>query len=299
MTGQRSEHQADLPLAGGALLISLSPILVKAVSLSGVGPTAIGFWRTGIGALSLGLLGLWLPGIYALPASGYFWSMLAGVAFTADLYCWHKSILVTGAGMATILGNTQVFASALISYAVFKEKLTIRFFIAAVAGLVGVALLTGAFSARMQLTPQFLWGVSLGLLTGIAYALYITALKLAARKLTTPAKTGSLPIIFISSIVTAILLLTLSQIEQEQSLPHGVVIWGMLIALGLIVQVLGWWLITNSLPKVATNRASLLLLLQPTAAVIMGSLFFQERLDTVQLIGAVLTIGSIYFGSRR
>jgi drug/metabolite transporter (DMT)-like permease len=299
MTTKLSDSHADLPLATGALLISLSPIFVKAVSLAGVGPTAIGFWRTSIGAVVLLLVGFWMSGIFKITRAGLGWSVFAGCAFAADLYCWHKSILITGAGMATILGNTQVFASAVISFFVFREKLTLRFFLAALAGLIGVALLTGAFSEGINLTTQYLWGVTLGLLTGIAYAVYITGLKLAARTMPAVSKAGSLPIIFYSSIVTSIILALLAVFGKEVMQPPTIVEWGLLIALGVIVQVLGWWLITNSLPRVSTNRASLLLLLQPTAAVVMGSFFFAEMLDSMQIAGAVLTLASIYFGSRK
>lgn len=299
MTSTHADSHADLPLATGALLISLSPIFVKAVSLAGVGPTAIGFWRTSIGAIVLLLVGFWMSGIYRISRAGFGWSVFAGCAFAADLYCWHKSILITGAGMATILGNTQVFASAIISFFVFKERLTLRFFLSALAGLVGVALLTGAFSDGISLTASYLWGVSLGLLTGIAYAVYITGLKLAARTMPSDSKAGSLPIIFYSSIVTSLILLALAFVGNEVMKPPTLIEWGLLIALGLVVQVLGWWLITNSLPRVSTNRASLLLLLQPTAAVVMGSIFFSEQLDGIQIAGAVLTLASIYFGSRK
>ena len=90
----------------GATLISLSPIWVKLVSVS---PTASGFYRVVIGGGALALyllvtrrrLGFSRRSIAILTLSAVFLAM--------DLWFWHRSIGYVGPGLATLLGNFQVF----------------------------------------------------------------------------------------------------------------------------------------------------------------------------------------------
>ena len=47
---------------------------------------------------------------------------LAGAFFAADLILWHYSIEYVGAGLATVLGNTQVVLVGLLAWALFRER---------------------------------------------------------------------------------------------------------------------------------------------------------------------------------
>ena len=70
--------------------------------------------------------------------------------------------------MATILGNTQVFWSALVGVLFLRESLSLRFVGATVVAFVGVVLLVG-FGSQVELSPRYLLGVAMGLCTGVAY----------------------------------------------------------------------------------------------------------------------------------
>lgn len=290
------ESRALLLLATGAVIISLSPIFVKTIPANDPGPTAIGFWRTAIGAAGFLLAALFTGRSLTLPQPALFWAIGAGLFFAADLFCWHRAILYVGAGMATILGNTQVFGSAILSYLLFRERLTIRFFVAASLGLVAVALLVGLLSREVVFGPAYLTGIIFGLVTGIAYAGFIVSLKMAGRLLDKP---DTMVVMTYGSMATAACLGIVNLLEGETFLPGDPVSWLPLAGLGIVVHVVGWWLISDSLRLVQTNRASLLLLLQPTLATIMGALLFQEQLAGLQILGAALTLVAIYYGSVR
>ena len=122
-------------LAGGATMISFAPIFVKMIGLGTMGLTAIGFWRCLFGALTLALIALVSRKRLLLPKRQMLWALAAGAAFCIDLYVWHRSIAYAGAGMATILGNTQVFATSVLSIFIFKERLTLRFILAAISAM--------------------------------------------------------------------------------------------------------------------------------------------------------------------
>jgi len=284
-----------LTLSAGAALISLAPILVKAASLRGVGPTAIAMWRCAFGALLL--LGAAavarLP--LRLPRAVAVLMLAAGLAFAIDLWIWHRAILLVGAGMATILANTQVFVTAILCALFFGERLTARFLVAATSGMAGVALLVGVGS-DVEFSAGYLRGVVYGLGTGFAYATFLVLLLAAGRR----AREGSalVRICWFSAFAAAFLLAALGG-EQERVLAPDWIAWLLLLALALIAQSFGWWVISTSLIRVRGAVAALVLLLQPVLATVWGALLFGERLEPLQSLGALVTLAAVYAGSRK
>ena len=53
-------------------------------------------------------------------------AIIAGLFFAADLVAWHYAIQMVGAGLATVLGNTQVVFVAIAAWLFFGERLTAR-----------------------------------------------------------------------------------------------------------------------------------------------------------------------------
>jgi drug/metabolite transporter (DMT)-like permease len=280
----------------GALCISFAAIFVKAIGSGRLGPSAIGFWRMLLGSAFMFIWTIVEGKRIVLPKRIYFWSVLAGFAFFCDLWTWHRSIFMTGAGMATILGNTQVFGSAILGYFAFKEKLTLKFFVAAIVGFVGIVLLIGVGSKDIQLTEHYLMGVFFGLLTGICYASYISLVKKASHE---HVQVGTLALMAWTALFCAIFLGLSGLIEGEAMLPPDATSWLLLLGLGLVPQAIGWKVISSSLPHIDAHRAGLALLLQPTMATVWGFMFFSEILGPLQLLGAAVTLTAIYFGSIR
>lgn len=282
-----------LLLAVGASLISFAPIFVKMIGLGTMGLTAIGFWRCLFGAITLALIGVSSGKRLRLSRRQMFWALLAGLAFCADLFVWHRSIAYAGAGMATILGNTQVFATSVLSIFIFKEKLTVRFVIAAVSAMGGVVLLVG-IGGDVAFTQRYIWGVAFGLATGLAYASYIICLKQGSSH---GEQFDVAAFMTWASFFSAIFLGIASLFETEPFLPPDWYTLGVVVALGVVAQALGWLINLRALRLVAASAAGLVLLLQPILATVWGFLFFAENLQLLQLLGAAITLASIYVGS--
>jgi drug/metabolite transporter (DMT)-like permease len=290
----KSQSRAFAPLTFGAVCISFAPIFVKLIAQASLGPTSIAFWRCLFGACILFAWAVLAGKRISLPWPMLRWTILAGFLFCCDLFVWHRSILFVGAGMATILGNTQVFATAVLSFLFFKEHLSAKFFVAAVSGIVGVALLVG-IGSDFEFTSDYNWGVFFGLATGIFYAHYIIVLKIAGRREDT--FPGFLTLMAWVSLFSALFLGVISAAtEAHEFLPPDLFSWFILISLALVAQSVGWWAISSSLPKIETHKGGLALLLQPVLATAWGALFFAEYLTIVQLTGAVITLLSIYVG---
>ena len=294
-----SQQKAINPLAllvFGAVCISFAPIFVKWIGEARMGPTPMAFWRTFFGAVTLILIALLRGDSLRLPARLYKFAAMAGFVFFLDLFVWHRSVLFAGAGMSTILGNTQVFASALLSWLLFKERLSLRFFIAAVSGIVGVVLLVGVFAEDIAFTPRYLHGITFGLTTGLCYASYIISLKAAGHREKIP---HVVPFMAWVSMTSAFFLGAASLIEGGPVLPPDTSSWLLLISLGVLAQAIGWWAITTGLGPTVASKAGLILLLQPILAMVWGVIFFAEQFTLTQVIGAGVTLTAIYYGGLR
>ena len=73
----------------------------------------------------------------------------------------------------------------------------------------------------------------------------------------------------------------------------------LLAGLAFVVQLVGWLAIYFSLERLPASRSALIILLQPTFAMIWGQIFFGESLTMLQLGGAALTLAAIYIGAAR
>jgi drug/metabolite transporter (DMT)-like permease len=285
-----------LILLAGALCISFAPVFVKLVGEARLGPTAIGFWRTLFGGLALMAIAGFHRQHMTLSSRAMGFAVLAGFIFFLDLFVWHRSIFYCGAGMSTILGNTQVFGTALLSYLIFKERLTVRYLASALSAIVGVVLLVGLISEEVVFTARYMQGIALGLATGVFYASYLITLKGASQRDFT---TDVVVFFAWTSLAAAFFLGIAALIEPGPVLPPDWESAGLLFSLGFVAQALGGWAITASLAKIVASRAGLILLLQPTLAMVWGILFFAEQFTFSQLVGAVVTLAAIYYGGLR
>ena len=73
---------------------------------------------------------------------------------------------------------------------------------------------------------------------------------------------------------------------------------GILLVYGFFSQCLGWLLIAGSLPRVPTATAGIALLLQPALSFVWDVLFFARGITVQELLGAVIVLTAIYFGSK-
>jgi len=285
-------NKALLLLVLGAISIGFAPVFIKFVALKGMGLNAIAFWRMAISGTMLFTITIARGKSPSMPIQNILWAALAGFILSLDFGIWHRSIMFVGAGLSTILGNTQVFNTAILSYLIFKEKLTGRFFVAAFAAMIGVTLLTG-IGSDIHFTEKYVWGIVFGLFVGLLYAFYLIVLRKVS---TSKAKPDTMTFIAWICLFCTIFMGSASFFESGKFMPPDLISWTYFIGLGLLVQVFGWWAIFSSMSKIETSRVGLVLLLQPALATVWGYLLFKENLSILQVSGGILTLASIYYG---
>jgi drug/metabolite transporter (DMT)-like permease len=273
----------------GAMVIAFSAILVR---LAEVSPATAAFFRCAYAVPPLLLLA-WLERRRDGPRErrARLLGFGAGAFFAADLIFWHYSIDAVGAGLATVLGNIQVVLVALIAWVALGERPSNRVLGAIPIVFAGVVLISGAIGSGAYGDDPAL-GVVYGVLTAITYALFILALRQAGSDLRRPA--GALADATLSGAVfCAIGGLAIGDLDWTPG-PESQA-W--LIVLALSSQVVGWLLISVSLPRLPAAITSVVLTLQPMGTVLLGAVLLSESPSAVQLSGVAVVLAGVAFAT--
>ena len=269
----------------GAIAIAFSPIFVR---FSDVDPIMTAFYRIFISLpffLFFSSFNIIEKVKFPEFNNSYVIFLVSGIFFALDLICWHWSIKLTTVSKATFLSNLAPIVVIIFSLIFLKERFSKFFYLAALLSMVGMLMLLGeSFKFNKS---QFI-GDLLGVLTAVWYGSYIITISQLRKKY------NSTSIMFLSGIVTAIILLTVSILFEQSLIPQSLFTITIIFLLGFICQFMGQSFITYSLAYLSASLSSLCLLIQPIAATVLAYFFFQEKLTTIQFFGSAFILIGIY-----
>jgi drug/metabolite transporter (DMT)-like permease len=270
----------------GAVTIAFSSILVR---LSHASPSTAAIFRC-VFALPVLVVLAWLEDrrFGSRPWRERRFVVAAGAFLAADLILWHNSIEDVGAGLATVLANIQVILVPLVAWAVLKEKPGRRVLAALPIALIGVVLISGALEQHGAYGRAPLRGALFGLAAGIAYVGFLLLLRRGGSDLRRVA--GPL---FDATLTCAVSCIIAGLIIGDADWTPGWPGVGWLIVLALTSQVLGWLLITISLPRLPAAITSLLLAVQPVGTLALAALILGESPSGLQLAGVAVVMGGL------
>ena len=272
----------------GAFMISFSSVWV---ALADVAPATSAFYRVFFGSIFLFIAALATGEIRRIGRPAPLPYLLCGLAFALDLFCWHQSIRGVGPGLATILGNFQVFLMAFCGFMLFGEKLTYRFLFSLPLAICGLLLVVGW--NWQTLSPGYRAGLLFGLLTAIFYTAYLLSLlRIQARR---ESSTRFIPLLLVSCFSSLFLgadVLLTSATFRLPTLTSAL----SLMALGLFSQTVGWILIATAMPRIPASLTGLVLLLQPSLSFLWDVLFFSRPTSATSWLGVTITLAAIYLG---
>ncbi len=280
---------AALQVSAGALLISFSPVFVK---VADVGPAAIAFYRILFGGLVLLAVAFLTGRIVQVDRKKFLLALFCGLILAVDLSVWHTSIKLIGPGLATILGNHQVFVLAGFGILFLGERLTIRLAAAILLAVAGLFLIFGLEWGEFD--AAFRLGTFFGGLTALLYGAFLLLLRYVQ---TGPRAPDSFLTVGTLSIVGAAVLGVYIWMGSESFAVADARGWAVLAAYALVSHVFGWVLISRGLPGLQASRAGLLLLLQPALAFIWDVVFFGRPTAAIEVLGAVIALVAIYLGA--
>ncbi len=261
------------------------PVLV---TLAHTGSVPIVIYRCGLALPLLAVLAAAEQrrhGPRPLASRGY--AGLAGLFLSVDLVVFNHTIADVGAGVSTVVGSLYVPFVAVLAWVVLRERPGRRYLTALPVMLVGLVLVSGlAGGAGTAAHPAA--GVITGTAASAAYACFLLILRHAAGQARHVA--GQLFDATAGATVGA-LLLGLAFGGLQLAVPLRSLVW--LVLLALLVQIAGWLLITWSLPRLPAAISSLMLLVQPAAAMVLAMIILDQRPSLPQIAGAVLVCGGV------
>ena len=286
MSTARKVLPAFAALLAAAVAMGISPIFVR---LADVGPYTSAFWRV---ALALPVLWAWqlAEGSAARAKPFQLPVVLAGLAFSGDLFFWHLSIVHTSVANATFFATTAPVWVALFGWLIFHRRPGV----AMVAGLTlclagGAALVAQSFAFERAKVL----GDMFGLATGVFFGLYFLAVGLARDKV------GAAQVTFELSVVTALVLLGIALAFEQKFWPssqQGVLA---LAGMGLISHAGGQGLLSIALGRLPAMFSSLVIFLEAVAAAFFGWLILAEAVSMVQALGGLLILAGIFIARPR
>lgn len=265
----------------GAVMISFSAIFF---ALSDVDPITGGFFRFAYALPALALI-WWVRRDQDHRTAAKRWLAFgAGLALGLDVTLWHMAIEQIGAGLATLLANSQVIFVAVAGWLFLGERPTRRVMIAIPIVLLGVALVSGVGQAE-PFGSNPLFGTALALLAAVFYAAFLLGFR-ASNDIKAPAA-GPLMEATAGGVVSMLIIGAVGPgIDFRPDWPaHG---W--LLALALGAQVTAWLLVGYALPRLPAVETATIILIQPALTILWGSLIFGEQPSTVQWIGVLLVL---------
>jgi len=270
----------------GALTIAFSAIFVR---LADVSPATAAIFRCVYALPPLALLAWYEQRRYGPRAAGQArLAWIAGIFFAADLVLWHNAIQHVGAGLATVLGNTQVVIVPIAAWLLLGERPGGRVAAAVPLVLIGVVLISGVIGGGEAYGSDPVLGVVFGVATGVAYAGFLLVQRRANadhRRPAGPLFDATLSAAFFSLLIG----LPLGEVDLVPSWPaHG---WLALLAIS--VQVVGWLLISIGLPRLPAAITSVVLTVQPVGSVLLGIWILAEAPSELQLVGVVFIVAGL------
>ena len=274
----------------GACTIAFSGVLVR---LADVTPETSAVFRCAYALPLLGALAWWETRRYGRRPSRdrLLLGGAAGLLFAADLIFWHHAIDDVGAGLATVLGNLQVVVVAFAAWAILGEKPGARIIGAVPIVFTGAVLISGVLEEGAY-GDDPMRGTVFGVLTTLAYAGFILILRQTNTDIRRPA--GPLfDATLVSTVACAAVGASYGAVDLMPSWPsHG---WLALLAISS--QVLGWMLISISLPRLPAALTSVILLIQPVMAVALAAVILEESPSAVQVAGVLAILAGVVFAT--
>lgn len=218
------------------------------------------------------------------------WPFLAGIFFGVDLLLFHQSILLMGAGLASVMSNLQVVIVLLAAWVIWNERPSVTQAVGVLIALVGIVLISGVVGGGAYGSDPALGSV-LGILVAITYAAYLLLMRKGSDR-----RRAAGPILdaTVATLLTGLFVgLAMGDFEPIPSLPGHV--WLLLLALS--AQVAGGLMLAVALPRLPATTTSLILLVQPVLAVIFAMAILSEAPSATQLLGVGLVIGGVLLGS--
>ncbi|MEI2296617.1 DMT family transporter [Ensifer sp. MJa1] len=262
---------------------------------SGVSPLGIGAVAMGLGGLLLALTALHSI-VKSRQRIASHWPMLILGSLSVAIYplAFYSSMHLAGVAIGTVISiGSAPLAASLIERIFDGQRLTTRWLLGAATGLAGAALLTfsestGHGGTNAQDATAVLYGILLGLVSGLLYALYSwVARRLMQAGIPPRAAMGSIFGVGGMALLPVLAMTGAPLLTSWTNVAVG-------IYMALVPVLVAYVLFAYGLARVSATMATTLSLLEPVIAAALAVAIVGERLPAEGWVGMGLIVGSLF-----
>ncbi|GAB2553136.1 EamA family transporter [Spirosoma aerophilum] len=277
----------SMVLAGAASFGILSSF-VKLAYQKGYNSAEIAFSQALVGALLLSTLA-WLSQREqqkSLLTRKISLSLLGtGAAIGLSTYLYYQSVQTISASLAIVLLMQFTWIGLLLEWVLFQKKPTRMEWVSTLFILAGTVL---AGNLLEEKRTGFSWsGVFYVVVASLTYASYIIANSRVGKGIPYLTKSA---IIMIGSAL-AILAVNAPTLMFENHIGSGLLKWALFLALfGTVIPPV---LFAKGIPPIGAGLSGILMTAELPVAIITAHFLLKERLDSIQLVGILIMLGSL------
>ncbi|MDU7693706.1 MAG: DMT family transporter [Helicobacter sp.] len=269
------------------LFITYASVLVKVVDIP---PIMLAFYRVTLAMPIFFILAYKKEDFKRVGLKDFAIMFGAGLLFALDLIFFNTSLHHTSVGHANVIGSLLCFVLAPLGAIFFGEKIKKPFIFGSILSIAGVVLL---MQGRIQDSVATGFGNFLALMAMIFYSFFL-ALVFHLRK-----RYSALTVMSFSSIGASVGLLIIGSSLEGFTYPQNGITWFYTWLIVLFGQILGQGFFSFIMSKLSTQTTSLLLLITPVMAAIMGFLFLGEKMGYLEILAIIIILVGIYFGQQK
>jgi drug/metabolite transporter (DMT)-like permease len=271
-------------LFGGLLLIGISPILIKLADAPGIITT---FYRMVIGGIALTPIFVisYFQKKTKIPLKGLLIATLAGICLATDMAFWTTGIMTSNATLPTLVGNLAPLWVGIGAIVFFNERQNLGFWLGLSVAIFGIALLVAKDIFEPGATLK---GIVYGLMAGVFYAGYQLFAQPGRKYLNT------ISFLYISTLSTALTAGMYGIIFQLDFTGYSSETWMFWLAMGILIQVGGWFLINYTQGILPASVIAPTLLGQPVITATIAIFVLSERFTIWHISGGMVIIVGIY-----
>lgn len=260
-----------------------------------VSPLATGAFAMGFGGILLVMTSLTsLRRNYTLLVKHFSMLLFGGLAVAIYPLAFYSSMRLSGVAIGTVVSIASApFFSVLLERFINKKEISLQWVVSFIFGVVGVVMITlGKQGDSIQNHSHDSWGILLGCVAGLTYAIYSwTARNLIKKRVSSDsAMAGQFG-------MAALMLLPSLWFTGEHLFENAVSV-SVALYMAVIPMFLGYLLFGYALKHIEASRATLITLLEPVMATlfaigIVGESFSATGISGMVAIGICMTLQTI------
>lgn len=179
----------------------------------------------------------------------------------------------------------------LLAAMLFKEPLSARKVVGAIACVIGQVLIFYAILQNSPAAPHRPVGALLFLLAALCWAIYGLLGRVAAARMSPLAANAW------GTTFGVMVLLPFAALKLPSLDPAALTLefWSHLLYLSLGATVLGFWWFYSAVRRIGAGRASLMLNLVPVFVVVIANVMLGERPEAVQIVGMIVVLAGLIY----